>query len=145
MAAQDADPRKPIPRDERGWHVTPAPDGRGMPDAPAAKPPHRSRGFLAFVLVLLAFNVGSVLLLSPAGQPRVSVPFSPFFVSQVQAGRVASIASKGDTIQGTFKSKVRYPAADRNATPTTLFSTQVPSFWNNTQVSRESPESPRGQ
>jgi len=52
----------------------------------------------------------------------------------VQSGQVKSIASKGDTIQGTFKSAVSYPPTDTKATPTTLFATQVPSFWNNDQL-----------
>jgi cell division protease FtsH len=52
----------------------------------------------------------------------------------VEGGKVISIASKGDTIQGTFKSPVRYPSADPAATPTTLFATEVPSFWNNDQL-----------
>jgi cell division protease FtsH len=128
------DHRKPMPRDHRGWRVAPAPDGRGTPDAPQKRAPHRSRWFKWVVAGLLAFNLASVLLLSPSGQTRVGVPFSPYFLSQVQAGRVASIASKGDTIQGTFKSPVRYPARAANATPTTLFATQVPSFWNNDQL-----------
>ena len=130
----DTDPRKPMPRDERGWRVAPAPDGRGMPEGPAAKPPHRSRAFLVFVLVLLALNWAMLLLFSPAGQPRLSVPFNPYFLSEVQSGQVASITSKGDTIQGTFKTKVRYPATDKNATPTTLFTTQVPTFWNHDEL-----------
>jgi cell division protease FtsH len=87
-----------------------------------------------FVAGLLAFNLLSVLLLSPSGQQRVDVPFSPYFLSQVQSGHVASIASKGDTIQGTFKSPVRYAAKGKQATSTTLFATQVPSFWNNNQL-----------
>lgn len=29
---------------------------------------------------------------------------------------------------------MRYPATDKNATPTTLFTTQVPTFWNNDQL-----------
>jgi cell division protease FtsH len=123
-----------MPRDERGWRVAPAPDGRGMPDPLARRPPHRSRGFVWFVLVLLLLNLSSVLLVRPAGQPRVKVPFSPYFVSAVQAGRVASIASKGDTIQGTFKVAVRYPAAGPEAESTTLFSTEVPTFWNDNQL-----------
>jgi cell division protease FtsH len=123
-----------MPRDERGWRVAPAPDGRGMPDPPARRPPHRSRGFLVFVLVLLVVNFGSAFLVRPAGQPRVKVPFSPYFVTAVQAGRVASIASKGDTIQGTFKRAMRYPDAGHEAQLTTLFSTEVPTFWNNNQL-----------
>jgi cell division protease FtsH len=131
---QGGDPRKPMPRDRRGWRVAPAPDGRGAPDPPKAKPPHRSRGFMWFAIALLAFNLGSVFLFSPGGQARVNVPFSPYFLSELQSGRVASIASKGDTIQGTFKSSVRYPSTDATAKPTTLFATQVPSFWNNDQL-----------
>ena len=49
----------------------------------------------------------------------------------VQTGQVKSISSKADTISGTFTTKVRYPPGDAKATPTTLFSTQVPAFWNN--------------
>jgi cell division protease FtsH len=128
------DPRTPIPRDHRGWRVAPAPDGRGAPEPPKPKPPHRSRWFVGFVAALLAFNLASVFLLSPGGEQRVKVPFSPYFLSAVQSGRVASIESKGDTIQGTFKSRVSYPPTDAKATPTTLFATQVPSFWNNAQL-----------
>jgi cell division protease FtsH len=127
----ETDPRKPIPRDHRGWRVAPAVDGRGMPESPQQRPPHRTRGFLWFVVVLLAINVGASVLLSPSGQTRVKVPFSPYFVSQVQAGRVASIASTGDTIQGTFKATVRYPPGASKTTDTKLFATQVPTFWNN--------------
>ena len=132
--AAEADHRKPIPRDERGWRVAPAPDGRGMPDPPATRAPHRSRAFVIFVLVLLVLNLSTLLLFSPHGQHRVDVPFSPYFVSQVQAGRVVAIASRGDTIQGTFRTPMRYPSADARATPTTLFATQVPTFWNHDQL-----------
>src|ERR1700733_12869991 len=128
------DPRTPIPRDDGGWRVAPAPDGRGAPEPPKRKPPHRSRWFVGFVAALLAFNLASVFLLSPGGEQRVKVPFSPYFLSAVQSGRVASIESKGDTIQGTFKSRVSYPPPDAKATPTTLFATQAPSFWNNAQL-----------
>jgi len=134
MASERTDPRKPMPRDERGWRVAPAPDGRGMPDPPAARPPHRSPRFLWFVLALIVINWGSVFLFSPAGPPRVRVPFSPYFVSQVRAGRVASISSRGDTIEGRFKVNVRYPATDKRAVATPLFATEVPTFWNNNQL-----------
>ena len=123
-----------LPRDERGWRVAPAPDGRGLPDPPAPRAPHRSRWFVWFVLALLALNFGSVLLARPGAQARVRVPFSPYFVSAVHAGRVASIASTGDTIQGTFKVALRYPAHGAQAPLTTLFSTEVPTFWNDDQL-----------
>jgi cell division protease FtsH len=123
-----------MPRDHRGWRVAPAPDGRGAPEVPRRQPPHRSRAFVWFVVALLAFNLASVFLLSPGGQQRVKVPFSPYFLSELQSGRVASIASTGDTIQGSFKSPVRYPPRDKKAASTTLFATQVPSFWNDDQL-----------
>jgi cell division protease FtsH len=128
------DVRDPIPRDERGWNVAPAPDGRGMPDQPKGKPPHRRLGFLWFVVALIALNWASVLLFKPAGQPRVRVPFSPYFLQEVKAGQVRSISSRGDTIEGTFTTKLRYPPGDQKAKPTTLFSTEVPTFWDNNQL-----------
>ncbi len=120
-----------MPRDQQGWRVAPAPDGRGMPDEHKPRPPHRLRGFWIFVLVLLAVNWLSVLVFQPStSEPRVKVPFSPYFLQQLDAGHVKSINSKSGAIQGTFKSKQTYPPNDSKAAPTTLFSTQVPSFWN---------------
>ena len=126
-----------MPRDKRGWHVAPAPDGRGMPEhAPTGPPPHRRAGFLWFVVALLALNWLSLLLFQPSSsEPRVTVPFSPYFLEQVKGDTVYSIVSKGDTIQGELKAKQRYPTSDKKATPTKLFATQVPSFWNGSQLS----------
>jgi cell division protease FtsH len=131
------EPHPPLPRDKRGWQVSPAPDGRGMPEhTPSGPPPHRLRGFWYFVLALFALNVLSVLFFQPsASEERVTVPFSPYFLEQVKGGTVGTISSKGDTIQGKFKAKERYPASDKKATPTKLFATQVPSFWNGAQLS----------
>jgi cell division protease FtsH len=123
-----------MPRDESGWRVAPAPDGRGTPAGQRPRPPYRLRGFWVFFLVLLALNWISVLTLRPGAQPRVKVPFSPYFLQQLEAGQVKSISSKSDTIQGTFATKLRYPPNDSKATPSTLFSTQVPSFWNSTAL-----------
>ena len=94
-----------MPRDKRGWQTQPAPDGRGMPEhAPTGKPAHRRPGFLWFVLIVLAINWISVLLYSPTtGEQRVTVPFSPYFLQQVKGGQVSSIASKGNTIDGTLR------------------------------------------
>jgi len=130
----ETDPRKPIPRDHRGWRVAPSVDGRGMPEPPQGRPPHRTRAFGWFVVALLAINVFASVMLAPSGQTRVKVPFSPYFVRQVNAGHVASIASTGDTIQGTFKASVRYPPGGSKTTDTKLFATQVPTFWNNDEL-----------
>jgi cell division protease FtsH len=127
----------PLPRDKRGWSVAPAPDGRGMPEhANPGPPPHRLRGFWYFVIALIALNWLSVLFFHPrTGEERVTVPFSPYFLAQVKGSKVSSIASKGDTIQGKFKTKLKYPINEKTAKPTKLFATQVPSFWNGAQLS----------
>ena len=126
-----------MPRDRRGWRVAPAPDGRGMPDEHKPTPPHRLRGFWIFFVLLLAVNWLLVLVSQPVGQPRVTVPFSPYFLQQLEAGKVTSISSTSGAIKGTFKEKIRYPANDEKATPTTLFATQVPSFWNTNQLTEQ--------
>jgi cell division protease FtsH len=132
---RDAHP--PMPRDKRGWHVAPAPDGRGMPEqAPSGPPMHRRQGFLWFVVALFALNFLSVLFFQPSSaQPRVTIPFNPAFLQDVQGGQVKSISTKGDTVEGTFTTKLRYPPSDTKATPTTAFKTEIPSFWNGTQLS----------
>ncbi len=126
-----------MPRDQRGWRVAPAPDGRGLPDEHKPPPPHRLRGFWIFFVALLALNWIFVLAFQPGAQPRVKVPFSPYFLDQVAAGQVVSISSKSGTIDGTFKTKVKYPPNDEKATPSTLFATQVPSFWNTNALTTE--------
>jgi cell division protease FtsH len=122
-----------MPRDERGWQVAPAPDGRGTP-ASTQRPAHRTRGFIWFVAALLAVNWISVLLFQPSSQPRVTIPFSPYFISEVKAGKVKLVTTKGDAVQGTFTTKVVYPPGSKTATPTTLFATQVPAFSNGSQL-----------
>jgi cell division protease FtsH len=128
-----------MPRDKRGWHVVPSPDGRGMPkQTPSGPPPHRTRGFLWFVVILIALNWLSVLLFAPTStntEKRVTVPFNPFFLEEVQAGQVKSISTKGDSVEGTFATKLRYPPTSKTATPTKQFSTQIPAFWNSAPLS----------
>src|SRR6201997_2972939 len=130
-------PPAPMPQDKGRWRVAPAPDGRGMPDEHKPAPPHRWRGFWILLLVLLAINWVSVLMTQSSGQKRVGIPFSPYFLNQVDAGKVKSISSKADTINGTFTTKVAYPPGDPKATHTTLFSTQVPTFWDNTALTKQ--------
>jgi cell division protease FtsH len=55
----------------------------------------------------------------------------------LKTGEVKSISAKADAVQGTFKKKQRYPASSKTASPTTLFTTQVPAFWNNGQLTAE--------
>jgi cell division protease FtsH len=137
QTGEKAVPPAPMPRDRQGWRVAPAPDGRGMPDEHKPTPPHRWRGLWIFFVFLLALNWLSVLVFQPSSQPRVKVPFSPYFLNQLEAGKVKSISATSGAIDGTFKAKMRYPENDKDATPTTLFATQVPSFWNTNQLTTE--------
>jgi cell division protease FtsH len=136
QGATRSDAHPPMSRDKRGWQVAPAPDGRGAPEQPGVKPPHRRAGFAWFVLALLALNlVSSLLLYRSTSETRVTVPFSPFFLEQVKDGKVRSISSKGDTVEGNFKAKLSYPPSAKKPTHTKLFATQVPTFWNGSQLS----------
>jgi cell division protease FtsH len=129
-------PPAPMRQDKGRWRVAPAPDGRGLPDEHKPTPPHRWRGFWILVAVLLAINWLSFLTIH-SGQTRVKVPFSPYFLHQVDAGVVKSISAKGGTITGTFKRKVVYPPGSSKAKPTTLFSTEVPAFWNDNALTAQ--------
>ncbi len=85
------------------------------------------------VVVLLALNLW---ISSQALQPNapVRIPYSPTFLSQVKSGNVKEISSTGLAIQGTFKTALRYPANKPSVQPTTNFSTQIPSFANNSDL-----------
>jgi len=125
----------PMPRDKGRWRVAPAPDGRGMPEEHKPRPPHRVPWFWIVLLVVLSVNWAAVLMAQSSGQPRVKVPFSPYFLRQLDAGRVKSISSKGNTISGTFTRKLAYPPG--SDTSTTLFSTEVPTFWDDATLTKQ--------
>ncbi len=107
------------------------------PPAPRGSTPRRtpprfpiSRGWILFAVVLFAVNF---YLGSRATQPpsRVRIPYSPFFLNQVNDGHVKEITSKGTAIQGTFTVKLRYAKSK----PTTRFKTEVPAFANTDTLS----------
>ena len=87
------------------------------------------------MVILLALNWLSVLVFQPcAAQPRVTVPFSPYFLTEVQAGTGQVDLVEGRHDPGHVHDQGALPASDKKATPTTLFATQVPTFWNDTQL-----------
>ena len=83
---------------------------------------------LVIALIALNFWVSSEAL-SPS--PRVHVPYSPTFLAQAQDNNVASISSTGSSIDGTFKTAVKYPS---NGSSYVYFSTEIPSFASNSQL-----------
>src|SRR5437588_511017 len=118
----------------RGWCSWLPPTASGGGKRPSPRMPN-SRWLIALLVVgLLALNLW---ISSRALQPNapVRIPYSPTFLSQVQNGNVREISSTGDSIQGTFKNALRYPSGDKNVAPKSDFSTQVPSFANNSQLS----------
>ncbi|MBV9197889.1 MAG: ATP-dependent zinc metalloprotease FtsH [Solirubrobacterales bacterium] len=125
--------RPPLP----GWRVTPPPEGRGGAQPPAGRPPSGASPRWLAALLVIALLVLNLWISSQALQPaaRVRIPYSPTFLEQVRAGNVKEISSTGDSIQGTFRTAVKYPPDSTTAAATTNFSTQVPSFADRTQLS----------
>jgi len=118
-------PTAPSPKpddDRRGWRVEPAPDGRGAPPAPRPPMFPRSRRFFAIIAGLFVLNFA--LAFFTGGPPdRSQVPYSPFFLQQVQAGNVLEISARGETIQGDLKRAASYTPPGAKARRVDLFKT----------------------
>src|SRR5438876_412352 len=123
---------------DRRPQASPPPSPRGSspsgssPSPPKQEPPRFrfSRGWILFFLALLAVNFFfSVRATQPTN--RVRVPYSPFFLQQVNSGGVKSITSKGTAIQGTFTQKESY----NGSKATTQFKTEIPAFANTDRLS----------
>ena len=80
-------------------------------------------------LLAVNYGIGSWATQGPA---RVRVPYSPFFLGQVESRNVAEITSKGTAIQGTFARATSYGGA----APTTRFQTEIPAFANTDALTR---------
>jgi cell division protease FtsH len=117
-----------------GWRIS-GPAGR-TPTGPAGKPPSPLSGRWMVILLVLALLAINLVVSYEAQRPasRVRIPYYPTFLAQVRANNVSDISTTGDAIQGTFRHPVNYPPG-ASAPPTTLFSTQVPSFANRDQLS----------
>ncbi|MGZ4379865.1 MAG: ATP-dependent zinc metalloprotease FtsH [Gaiellaceae bacterium] len=98
------------------------------------KPPPQFRVgwyWIAALLALLAINYWAGSRATQA-QSRVRVPYSPFFLQQVENGGVAEITSKGTAIQGTFAKAQSY----QGSKPTTRFRTEIPAFADTVSLSK---------
>ncbi len=85
------------------------------------------------VLLVVVLLVVNFWISSQALQPtaRVQIPYSPTFLTQVETKNVSQVSVTGDSVQGIFRTPVRYPG---NSAPSKLFSTQIPSFAANAQL-----------
>ena len=111
---------------------TPPPAPRGSSPAPPQRPWYRpSPRWIVLLLAVLALDLFiTTRVMEP--ESRVRVPYSPFFLQQVQTGNVEEVTSKGTDIQGTFKREVTLEDAD----PTTRFRTEIPAFADTDELSR---------
>jgi cell division protease FtsH len=96
-----------------------------------ARPRFRIGWWAAWIVALLVINYWAASRATQA-QPRVQVPYSPFFLRQVNAGAVASITSKGTAVQGTFKHAESYKGSKK----TTAFKTEIPAFADTNALSQ---------
>jgi cell division protease FtsH len=129
--AQEEDPKR---GDLPQASSTPRPQDPAArtPVSPPQRPRFRiSRWWIAVALALLVVNfwVGSRVT---DEEPRLSVPYSPFFLEQVRKGNVARITSEGSTIQGRFLRQERYS----NSQPNFEFETEIPAFADTEALAR---------
>ena len=80
----------------------------------------------AIFLGLLAFNYIVVARIVPDQPDRLEVPYT-LFRQQIDSGNVIEVMSRGDTIQGRFRTPVTYPPEGESGSRTlTDFSTYLP-------------------
>ena len=122
MSAQPSRPRDPAGTGDAA---------RGARLPKPTPPRFRWRWWIAWAVGLLVLNywVASRATQEPT---RIRVPYSPFFLKQVNAGHVASITSKGTAVQGTFT----VPEQFAGSKPTTRFKTEIPTFANTDALSQ---------
>jgi cell division protease FtsH len=109
-----------------------APTPQPQPTSPAPRRPRIRIGWwLAWIAGLLVINywIGSRATQAPS---RERVPYSPFFLDQVRAGHVASITSKGTTVQGSFTAPQSYAGGKA----TSRFKTEIPTFADTNALSQ---------
>ncbi|MBV8065834.1 MAG: ATP-dependent zinc metalloprotease FtsH [Actinobacteria bacterium] len=105
------------------------PQGQGQQQAPQ-RPRFRVGWWIWWIIGLLAINFFFASRATKA-PPRVRIPYSPYFLTQVKAGHVASITSQGTAVQGTFTVAESYAGGKK----TKQFETEIPAFANNDALS----------
>jgi cell division protease FtsH len=122
VSSQPPEPKGPAARGD-------APRGPRSPTP--TRPRFRVGWWVAWIVGLLVINywLGSRATQSAA---RVRVPYSPFFLQQVEKGHVASITSKGTTVQGMFTVPERYGSSKA----TKRFKTEIPTFADTNALSQ---------
>jgi len=86
--------------------------------------------WLVMIAVLLGLNYWAAHKATEVR--RVRIPYSPFFLAQVQAGNVSEITSMGTAIQGVF----RVPTHPPNEGAATRFATEIPAFADTNELAQ---------
>jgi cell division protease FtsH len=107
----------------RGWRLPPRPLGRVG----------RWVALAIIAAFVLNYWVASRQLAEPT---RIHIPYSPLFLDEVRAGNVDRITSKGSSLQGLFKTAVRYPPSGASSRSAERFSTLIPSFADTAALSQ---------
>src|SRR5919108_3503796 len=121
-----------VSADERTRSAPPPSSGPRPDEASGSRRRRRLiRGLILLTAGLLVLNYWAASR-ATQGQARERIPYSPFFLDQVRAGKVAEIKSRGNAIQGTFRRPLRY----NGSKPTTRFKTEIPAFADTNALSR---------
>src|SRR5512133_447037 len=123
-SASGTNPRRPVAPDvpKSNWRLPPRPLG----------PVGKWVALAIVALFVLNFWLASRSLSEP---PRIGIPYSPLFLNEVRDGNVDRITSKGTSLQGQFRSPVRYPPTGRSSRSATRFSTLIPTFADTAALS----------
>ncbi len=89
------------------------------------------RSFAVFAGILILNYTLAAIFYAATAKPRVTIPYRPVFVAQVQAGNVETITATDTNIQGTFKHAISYASKGAKPVRTNEFATQIPDFANN--------------
>jgi cell division protease FtsH len=84
-------------------------------------------------LFVLNYWVASRSLSEPA---PLAIPYSPLFLDEIRQGNVDRITSKGTSLQGLFRTAVRYPPTGSSSRSATRFSTLIPTFADTATLSK---------
>jgi cell division protease FtsH len=119
------EPRRPVDRDgsKHGWRPPSRPLG----------PIGRWVAVAVIAAFVLNYWVASRSLSEP---PLIRIPYSPLFLNEIRQGNVDRITSKGASLQGLFKTPVRYPPTGSGSRSAQGFSTLIPSFADTAALSK---------
>src|SRR5215212_6660483 len=100
---------------------------RGASGSSRSFPPKMSWPWV-LLLIFLAVNYFVAPIVVPDTSDRVTIPYTAF-KDQVQKGNVSEITTRGDAIQGVFKTQITWPPTGEGQKTSTKFDSRVPSSF----------------